>query len=55
MTPCAEMQVRVVRSDPLTFLRETAETYDAVIQLIPPPSTLSVSRFFTAEYFRLVR
>jgi spermidine synthase len=52
-TLCGVMQVRVVRSDPITFLRETAETYDAVIQLIPPPSTLSVSRFFTAEYFRL--
>lgn len=53
-TLCGETQVRVVRGDPITFLRETGETYDAVIQLIPPPSTLSVSRFFTTEYFRLV-
>jgi spermidine synthase len=53
-TLCDEMQVRIVRSDPLTFLMNTGETYDAVIQLIPPPSTLSVSRFFTTEYFRLV-
>ena len=53
-TLCGVMQVRVVRRDPLPFMRETGETYDAVIQLIPPPSTLSVSRFFTAEYFRLV-
>lgn len=53
-TLCGIMQVRVASNDPLTFLRETSETYDAVIQLIPPPSTLSVSRFFTAEYFRLV-
>lgn len=53
-TLCGVVQVRVLRSDPLTFLRESGETYDAVIQLIPPPSALSVSRFFTAEYFRLV-
>jgi len=29
--------------------------YDAVVQLIPPPSTLSVNRFYTVEYFRLVK
>jgi hypothetical protein len=36
-------------------LRRTSDTYDAVLQLIPPPSTLSVSRYFTIEYFRAVK
>lgn len=54
-TICGSMNVRVIRSDPMTFFRENDETYDAVIQLIPPPSTLSVNRFFTVEYFRIVR
>lgn len=49
------MQVRVVRDDPVTFLRADGGTWDAIIQLIPPPSTLSVNRFYTVEYFRLVR
>ncbi|MDZ7636378.1 MAG: hypothetical protein U5L72_18900 [Bacteroidales bacterium] len=35
-------------------MRNDGETWDAVLQLIPPPSTLSVNRFYTAEYFRLV-
>lgn len=54
-TVCGSMNVRVIRSDPMAFLREYDETYDAVIQLIPPPSTLSVNRFYTVEYFRIVR
>lgn len=54
-TVCGMMRVTVESSDPVSFLRNDGETYDAVLQLIPPPSTLSVSRFYTAEYFRLVR
>ena len=49
------MKVTVVNRDPVSFLRNDGEIYDAVLQLIPPPSTLAVSRFYTAEYFRLVR
>jgi len=54
-TVCGSMQVKVVRDDPVSFLRADGGSWDAVVQLIPPPSTLSVSRFYTAEYFRLVR
>jgi predicted membrane-bound spermidine synthase len=54
-TVCGTMSVRVERTDPVTFMRESAETYDAVLQLIPPPSTLSVNRFYTAEYFLMVK
>lgn len=54
-TICGSLYVRVVREDPVTFLRKDDGIYDAVIQLIPPPSTLSVNRFFTVEYFRSVR
>jgi spermidine synthase len=54
-TVCGTMKVRVISSDPMTFIRENDYIYDAVIQLIPPPSTLSVSRFYTVEYFRMVR
>ncbi len=54
-TLCGTMRVRVVRDDPVTFLRKDRTRYDAVIQLIPPPSTLSVNRFYTIEYFRMIR
>ncbi|HNV66302.1 MAG TPA: hypothetical protein PKV77_04045 [Bacteroidales bacterium] len=54
-TLCGQMRVRVVRDDPMAFLRADIGTFDAIIQLIPPPSTLSVDRFYTVEYFRMVR
>ena len=54
-TVAGGMRVTVVRNDPVTELRDDEELYDAVLQLIPPPSTLSVNRFYTVEYFRLIR
>ena len=54
-TVAGDMTVRVLTKDPITELRESDETYDAILQLIPPPSTLAVNRFYTVEYFRLVR
>lgn len=54
-TVCGQMRVKVVRDDPAAFLRADGGAFDAVIQLIPPPSTLSVDRFYTVEYFRIVR
>lgn len=54
-TVAGGMKVTVVRNDPITELRDDEEIYDAVLQLIPPPSTLSVNRFYTVEYFTLVK
>ncbi|MDF1560476.1 MAG: hypothetical protein P1P83_09745 [Bacteroidales bacterium] len=54
-TVAGGMKVTVVGHDPITELRDDEEVYDAVVQLIPPPSTLSVNRFYTVEYFRLVK
>lgn len=54
-TICGTMKVSVISSDPITFMKNDGETWDAVLQLIPPPSTLSVNRYYTVEYFRLVK
>lgn len=54
-TTAGKMQLKVVRKEPLAFFRKNGDTFDAVLQLIPPPSALSVNRFFTVEYFRLVK
>ncbi|MRR20508.1 hypothetical protein EG827_09995, partial [bacterium] len=54
-TVCGTMKVTVASRDPVSYMRNDGEIYDAVLQLIPPPSTISVSRFYTAEYFRLVK
>jgi spermidine synthase len=49
------MTISIKKSDPLSFMRRNNEVFDAVLQLIPPPSTLSVNRYFTIEYFRAVK
>lgn len=54
-TIVGSMEVRVIKSDPVRFLRKNSSRFDAIIQLTPPPSTLSVNRYFTIEYFRLVK
>jgi hypothetical protein len=54
-TTVGKMNIRVIDSDPLAFLRKSRTTFDAVLQLIPPPSSLSVNRFYTVEYFRMVK
>ena len=54
-TLAGSMKVSVLSTDPIAFLRHDSNTYDALIQLIPPPSTLSLNRFYTIEYFRMVK
>ena len=54
-TLAGEMTVSIRKTDPVSFMRRTNDVYGAVLQLIPPPSTLSVSRYFTIEYFRAVK
>jgi spermidine synthase len=54
-TLAGRMAISVRKSDPLSFMRRNSEAFDAVLQLMPPPTTLSVNRYFTIEYFRTVK
>jgi len=47
--------VEFVRSDIRTFLAETEEAYDVILMNLPPPSTLGNNRFYTDEFFRIVK
>jgi spermidine synthase len=47
--------LRIENNDALSYIRETSEKFDAVIMLLPPPSTLSLNRYYTKEFFELVR
>jgi spermidine synthase len=37
------------------YIRETKEKTDAVIVLLPPPSTLALNRYYTSEFFAHIR
>ena len=54
-TVAGTMEINVEKADPLRYMRKTTGKFDAVIQLIPPPSTIAVNRFYTIEYFTLVK
>lgn len=45
----------VINDDAYTYVRRTGRKFDAVIMLLPPPSTLSLNRYFTLEFFRSVK
>jgi predicted membrane-bound spermidine synthase len=41
--------------DAYRYIRSKGDKVDAVILLLPPPSTLSLNRYYTTEYFRAVK
>jgi len=47
--------VTIHSTDPLRFIRKTDKTYDVAIFNLPAPSTLQTNRFYTFEFFVLVK
>jgi spermidine synthase len=45
----------VINDDAFSYIRETGKKFDAVIMLLPPPSSLSLNRYYTVEFFRSVK
>jgi len=41
--------------DAYRYVRSQGESFDAAILLLPPPSTLSLNRFYTTEFFYEIR
>ncbi len=48
-------QVKKVAEDPLRYLRSTKEKFDMVICDLPDPSSLQLNRFYTKEFFALIK
>lgn len=47
--------VNVINRDGRSYLRNTDTTYDAIVLNLPEPDTFQVNRFYTSEFFALVR
>ncbi|NLO03026.1 MAG: hypothetical protein GX126_12045 [Bacteroidales bacterium] len=47
--------VEVVRSDIRSFLYRSKEIYDIILINLPPPSTLGYNRFYTYEFFQIIK
>lgn len=47
--------VQIVKSDIRTFLHRTSDIYDVILFNLPAPSTLGYNRFYTKEFFKIVK
>ncbi|HOP58750.1 MAG TPA: hypothetical protein PLR52_04965 [Bacteroidales bacterium] len=45
----------VENKDAYRFIREEGDTANVIIMLLPPPSTLSLNRFYTAGFFKDIK
>ena len=48
-------KVEVVKKDIRTFMGRTGRVFDVVLMNLPPPSSLGTNRFYTEEFFNLLR
>ncbi len=48
-------RVRTITDDGRAFLERSAESYDVIIACLPDPATAQLNRYYTAEFFRIVR
>jgi spermidine synthase len=44
-------KLRCISRDPVIFIHETDQLYDAALIQVPEPSTIQVNRYFTLEFF----
>jgi spermidine synthase len=55
LKPAALPQVKIWQRDARLFLRTNPRSWDVVLVNEPEPSTLQLNRFYTDEFFRLVK
>ena len=47
--------IRFITDDPARYLKNNNKLYDAVLLSMPAPSNLSLNRYFTIEFFKLIK
>ncbi len=47
--------LEIENDDAFSYIRKTNEKFDAVIMLLPPPSSLLLNRYYTFEFFREIK
>jgi spermidine synthase len=50
-----KVKLIIENRDAFRYLKVNGEKFDAVILLLPPPSTLSMNRYYTTEFFKNVK
>jgi spermidine synthase len=47
--------VHIIKDDPLRYLKSVGQKYDVVIMNLPKPSTIQFNRFYSQEFFSLLK
>lgn len=47
--------VEIVKSDMRTFIAKSNQKYDVILINLPPPNSLGLNRFYTREFFKLLK
>lgn len=47
-------RVNFITDDPRLYLKKTKSSYDAILMNMPAPVSLSLNRYFTEEFFKLI-
>jgi len=50
-----EKKLVIENKDAFSFIKDKGELFDVAILLLPPPSTLSLNRFYTLEFFKYMK
>jgi spermidine synthase len=50
-----EKRLFVENKDAFSYIKDKGELFDVAILLLPPPSTLSLNRFYTLEFFKFMK
>jgi len=48
-------QANFISGDPITYLRQSSTIYDLILVLTPNPVSASLNRYYTIEFFKLLR
>jgi spermidine synthase len=47
--------VEIIKADIRSFTGKTTQKYDVIILNLPPPSSLGINRFYTKEFFQILK
>ena len=48
-------KVEIIKSDIRNFISKSNKTYDVILLNLPPPSSLGLNRFYTSEFFGILK
>jgi spermidine synthase len=48
-------KLNIINTDGFSYLKKTVEKADVIIILLPAPATLMLNRFYTTEFFKIVK